>query len=449
MDQQNQNNTPDGSGDVPLKRKRGRPRKYPRPDSEESSHMPPSQGKRPNPVRVEQAPVPPGFEGANGNQHLQRGQENDPNDAMVGEVVSGVIEAVFDAGYLLSVRVGDSDTTLRGLVFKPGRYVPLSPENDVAPGVPMIQRNEVPFPSRPAQFQTPLPKEKNGQPANVCRIETPSMNGSPSVPQVSGVGAFNSSNLVASSRKNVASVASQTTTPQLPRGNMVPVLLQPNNFSNGIPVSNQQPPQVTPVSVGSGVIVSKEILVDGIPVSNHQPPRQVTPVPPALTSHAQTSQNTLPSGVQSDGIPHHQPSSNVPNEDTTKSLGPHTVPFEQLVTEVVKRIRAPSDAMDTETENSSKSGDNILEKDPSTRQEEKVNDMDQPILIKPLQAVQSHLQENPASAPKASDYPETGKMTELLQVKQGFDLIIFLLAYVCFHVKVLGCYWCGIECASE
>ncbi|MED6203430.1 Protein METABOLIC NETWORK MODULATOR 1, partial [Stylosanthes scabra] len=90
---------------------------------------------------------------------------------MVGQAVSGVIEAVFDAGYLLSVRVGDSDTTLRGLVFKPGRYVPISSENDVAPGVPMIQRDEVPIPSGKAQFQTPLPKERNEQHANINRNE--------------------------------------------------------------------------------------------------------------------------------------------------------------------------------------------------------------------------------------------------------------------------------------
>lgn len=401
MDQQNQNNTPDGSGDVPLKRKRGRPRKYPRPDSEESSYILSSQSKKQNPVRVEQAPVPPGFERVNGNQQLQRGQENDSNDGMVGQVVYGIIEAVFDAGYLLSVRVGDSDTNLRGLIFKPGRYIPISPENDVAPGVPMIQRNDVPFPSRTTQVQTPLPKEKNEQPVNVYRIETPTVNGSPSVPQVPR-GTVGSSNLVASasSGKNVPSVAGPTTH-QLFRGNMVPVLLQPNNFSNGLPVSNQ-PAQVAPISLGSGVIVDKDIPVDG----NH-----------TLTSHAQTSQNTLPS-VQSEGAAHYQSSSNVPIEDEAKSMRTPSAPFEHLVTEVVKRIQAPSDAMDIETDNS-KSGDSTLVKDPSTRQEDKVNDMDQPVLIEPLQAVQSHLQENNASALKPSDYTETGKMSELLQVLQN------------------------------
>ncbi|XP_020226498.1 uncharacterized protein LOC109808082 isoform X1 [Cajanus cajan] len=404
MDQHNQNNTPDGSGDVPLKRKRGRPRKYPRPDSEEGSYILASQNKRHTPVRAEQAPIPPGFEAVNGNQ-LQRGQENHSNNAMVGQLVSGVIEAVFDAGYLLSVRVGDSDTTLRGLVFKPGRYVPISPENDVAPSVPMIQRNEVSFPSRSAQVQTPLPKERNEQAVNVHRVEPLAMNGSPSAPQPQVPrGAVSSSNFVASSGKNVPSVTSQTTH-QLSRANIVPVLLQPNNFSNGVPVSNQPSQVKTQVSLGSGVIAAKEIPVDG-----NQ----------ALTSHTQTSQNLLPSGVQSEDVPHvpHNLSSpNVVTEDEAKSMRMPSMPFEHLVTEVVKRIQAPSDAMDTETDNR-KTGDNMVVKDPSSRQEDKVNDMDQAILIKPLQAVQSHPQESLASAPKPLDYTETSRVAELLQVLQ-------------------------------
>ncbi|CAJ1964149.1 unnamed protein product [Sphenostylis stenocarpa] len=401
MDQQNQNNTPDGSGDVPLKRKRGRPRKYPKPDSEESSYILVSQNKRQNPVRTEQIPIPPGFEVANGSQQLQRGQENHSNNAMVGQLVSGVIEAVFDAGYLLSVRVGDSDTSLRGLVFKPGRFVPVSPENDVAPSVPMIQRNEVSFPSRVAQFQTPLPKERNEQSMNVHRVETLAMNGSPSIPQVPR-GPVSSSNLAASSGKNVPTVPSQTSL-QLPRGTVGPVLLQPNNFSNGVPVSNQPSQIKSQVSLGSGVIAAKEIPVDGNP---------------SLVSHTQNSQTLLSSSMQSEGaLPHNQSSSNVVNEDEAKPMRMPGMPFEQLVTEVVKRIQAPSDAMDNEIDNS-RSGDNTAMKDPIGMQEDKVNDIDQPILIKPLQAVQSCPHESSTSAPKPLDYTETGRVNELLQVLQ-------------------------------
>ena len=113
------------------------------------------------------------------------------------------------------------------------------------------------------------------------------------------------------------------------------------------------------------------------------------------------------------------------NEDQAKSMRMPGMPFEQLVTEVVKRIQAPSDAMDTETDNS-KSGDNTVVKYPSCRQEDKVNEMDQPILIKPLQAVQSLPQESSTSAPKPADYTETGRVNELLQVKQSFNLFIFV-----------------------
>ncbi|KAK7278007.1 hypothetical protein RJT34_23028 [Clitoria ternatea] len=401
MDQPNQNNTPDGSGDVPLKRKRGRPRKYPRPDSEESSYIVVSQNKKQNPVCVEQTPVPLGFESANGNQQVQRGQENHANDAMVGQVVSGVIEAVFDAGYLLSVRVGDSDTTLRGLVFKPGRYVPISSENDVAPSVQMIQRNEVPFPSRTTQFQTPPPKERNEQPVNVHKVETLAMNGSPSVPQVPRA-PVSSSNLFASSVKNMQSMTSQTTH-QLPRGIVVPVLFPPNSFSNGVQVSNQPSQVQTQVSLGSGVIAAKEIPVDG----NQAP-----------TFHTQTSQHLLSSGMQSEGVAHNQSSSSVVTENEANSMRMPSAPFEQLVTEVVKRIQTPSDAMDVETDNS-KLGDNTAAKDLGSRPSDNINDMDQPVLIKPLQAVVSHPPENSAFAPKPSDYTETGKMAELLQVLQN------------------------------
>ncbi|KEH33820.1 uncharacterized protein [Medicago truncatula] len=384
MEQQNQNNTPDGSGDVPLKRKRGRPRKYPRPDSVESPYMP-TPSKKQTPVRVEPAP-PPGLQTVNGNQHLQRVQVRESNDVMVGQAVSGVIEAVFDAGYLLSVRVGNSDTTLKGLVFKSGHFVPVCPENDVAPGIPMIQRTEVPFPSRPNQFQTPLPKEKNGQPVSASRIETLPVNGSQSAPLVPR-GAVSSSNLAAAPRMSVPSVTGQITD-QLARGN-VPVLFQPN-FSNGMPVSTPPLQQVAPISVASGVIVGKEIPVDG----------NQTLTPPAQTS----SQNLFPSSVQSEGVipSNYQSSSDVLNKIEDNSLPVASMTLEKM------------DVMDTKTGNTMP-GDNTVAKDPSPMQVDKANDVGQPVLNQPLQAVQFHAEENSASAPKVSDCTETGKMTELLQ----------------------------------
>ncbi|KAI3745372.1 hypothetical protein L1987_58483 [Smallanthus sonchifolius] len=50
---------------------------------------------------------------------------------MVGQVVTGVIDGVFEAGYLISIRVGANNTLLRGLVFQQGHYCPITPANDV------------------------------------------------------------------------------------------------------------------------------------------------------------------------------------------------------------------------------------------------------------------------------------------------------------------------------
>ncbi|KAK9681568.1 hypothetical protein RND81_10G011600 [Saponaria officinalis] len=68
------------------------------------------------------------------------------NDQMVGQVVTGVLERAFDAGYFLSVRVGDSDMYMRGVVFKDGSVVPVTPENDIAPNVRMYTRRDLPVP---------------------------------------------------------------------------------------------------------------------------------------------------------------------------------------------------------------------------------------------------------------------------------------------------------------
>ncbi|CAH8390886.1 unnamed protein product [Eruca vesicaria subsp. sativa] len=61
---------------------------------------------------------------------------------LVGKTVSGVVEGSFEAGFIINVKVNDSDTRLRGLVFAPGKVVPVTPENDVAPHVKMIVREE-------------------------------------------------------------------------------------------------------------------------------------------------------------------------------------------------------------------------------------------------------------------------------------------------------------------
>lgn len=107
------------SGDLMAKRKRGRPRKHLKLESNEHS-----------------LGLPPGFS----TSQQQPRQRND-DEAMVGQPISGVIEATFEAGFLLAVKVGNSDNMLRGVVFKPGCCDPVSVDNDVAPDVPMIRRN--------------------------------------------------------------------------------------------------------------------------------------------------------------------------------------------------------------------------------------------------------------------------------------------------------------------
>ncbi|MED6220184.1 hypothetical protein PIB30_117555 [Stylosanthes scabra] len=178
---------------------------------------------------------------------------------------------------------------------------------------------------------------------------------------------------------------------------MVPVFLQPANFSNGSSISTPPSQVMAQVSAGSGATVAKEIpAADGN--------QALTP---------QTTQNILSSNMKCEAVPQFQ-SSNLSNEEP-KSMRAPNAPFEQLVTEVVKRIEAPSDAMDIDTDNS-KSSDKTQLKEPSCRQEDKVDDVDQPVLIKPLQAVQSNNPEDSsASAPQPSDFTKTGKMTELLQ----------------------------------
>ncbi|KAF8096926.1 hypothetical protein N665_0298s0001 [Sinapis alba] len=65
------------------------------------------------------------------------------NVNLVGKTVSGVVAGSFDAGYILNVKVKDSDTRLRGLVFVPGKVTRVTHENDVAPHVKMFAKGEI------------------------------------------------------------------------------------------------------------------------------------------------------------------------------------------------------------------------------------------------------------------------------------------------------------------
>ncbi|OMP05349.1 hypothetical protein CCACVL1_01940 [Corchorus capsularis] len=376
MNQDNKpENSPDASADIPVKRKRGRPRKHPkyllnRRENAETLN------------RAENTDLPPVFEGANGNQPRQADRNYDANDAMVGQSVYGVIEAAFDAGYLLTVRVGNSDTTLRGVVFRPGHYVPVSADNDVAPNVQLVRRNEIPFPR--GMNEQHVNSHRNGtahpfnQPAN--QVPRP-----------------RASNLGGSKSKHVHSVATQSVSPLTSRGHLVPVVLQPANLPNGGMVANQ-PSLVTAQSASRGKQMSEaaHTLNSGTP--NNQMPTVGDQIFPTQT---QSSNQIMPKGIQSETVSHNQPPANVFQETDIKSMAVPGMRFEKLLTEVMKRV--PSQPMDAQ-------GGNMPVEDSGHSLED-----DQPLSIEPLQAVQP-AQSSPVLKPMENF--RAGKMTELLQAVQ-------------------------------
>lgn len=123
--------------DIPVKRKRGRPRKDENLVKKENSQL----------------HVIPASDAIAKTQEAELNQHNDVDNKMVGTAVSGVIEACFDSGYLLSVKVGNSSTLLRGVVFQPGKVSPVTPINDIAPDAKMYKRQEIPIPvlNQPSQ----------------------------------------------------------------------------------------------------------------------------------------------------------------------------------------------------------------------------------------------------------------------------------------------------------
>lgn len=76
----------------------------------------------------------------------KKAQQECSDEGMVGSMVYGVVEGSFDAGYLISVRIGSNLTPFRGVVFQPRKVVAVTPANDVAPQAKMYQRREIPVP---------------------------------------------------------------------------------------------------------------------------------------------------------------------------------------------------------------------------------------------------------------------------------------------------------------
>lgn len=115
--------------DLPVKRKRGRPRKDKNVIVKENSQL----------------ALTIASDDTQKTQETELNQSTVVDENMVGQVVSGVIEGNFDSGYLLSVKIGNSNTLLRGVVFQPGKVNPVTEVNDVAPDVKMYKAQDSPF----------------------------------------------------------------------------------------------------------------------------------------------------------------------------------------------------------------------------------------------------------------------------------------------------------------
>ncbi|PON51515.1 hypothetical protein PanWU01x14_215970 [Parasponia andersonii] len=403
MDQATQgNNNSDASADL-VKRKRGRPRKYPKINREDSVRIPNIQKMD----REENVGMPPGFGGLNGNQPRQVAATNDTTtDDMVGKAVSGVVEAVFDAGYLLCVRVANSDTTLRGVVFKPGRYVPISRENDVAPNVQMIRRNEIPL---SAEHHNARSRERKEQQANTRRDGTHSLNESPAANQVPRAAPY-SANHVGSKVSKVLSLPVQTAhlDPVTSRSNLVPVVLQPTNLS-GLSLVGEQ----TPATQSSHLTASKgkQVQEAALPSSGSVSTNQVLTVGSReVLSQPQISQWPMSEEVvQNNKNDYVQPPVEVLLTAEANSMKLPSMPFEKLVSEVIKRIEAPSESAETQMVDN-KSADKMLVKDG-----DKINNVNQALAIEPLQAVQVGDNKGTSSALKPMEDDKTRNMSRLLE----------------------------------
>lgn len=217
MDQVKEENNPEAPSSFPVKRRRGRPRKDP------------SQGV----TRRMSAQMSSGLDRVSGTKSFQLDAVEDSYNGVVGQPVTGVVESSFDAGYLLSVRIGNSGTNLRGVVFKPGHYIPISAENDVAPHVQMIRRNEISLPLVNQASSRGRHRRSRGRNAR-------------------HVSALQLSNSIVPSMEE--------------RGNLVPVVLQPSNLANGM--FSSQAPQVSHLS---GQYADPRYIQNQPGVSNLQP----------------------------------------------------------------------------------------------------------------------------------------------------------------------------------
>ncbi|CAN0852344.1 Protein METABOLIC NETWORK MODULATOR 1 [Linum grandiflorum] len=155
MNPQNQGSGSSAPLDPPQRRKRGRPRK--------DEHLLPGENMSYVPVSDNMLRNTQSFGSAVAGSSEAAGQVVAGSN-MIGQAVSGVVDGKFDAGYLLRVKVGDSENYLRGVVFLPNRVVPVTASNDLAPQAKMYTRADVPIPVlNPPQFQVSVPPPEQSE----------------------------------------------------------------------------------------------------------------------------------------------------------------------------------------------------------------------------------------------------------------------------------------------
>ncbi|XP_009802450.1 protein METABOLIC NETWORK MODULATOR 1-like [Nicotiana tabacum] len=347
---------------LPLKRRRGRPR------------------KDPSLKRVGQPQVPPRFELV---QEIQPQQAN-RNDGMIGQAVTGVVEAAFDAGYLLSVRIGDSNTNYRGVVFKPGHYVPVTAANDVAPHVQMIRRNEA---RPPAENQLQV----YGQRAE--------WNGS--------------LNLGSRSSKTKQVVVHPSVPPVGARGTVVPVVLQPVNLTNGLSSSQNHGPQASNMESAREREVQMVAPLAMLPPDASVTCSQVPPIPTheTLPSQTQVSDKVAICARQKGDGAHSKGAEGVQREEVKPIVSTNI----NIPVEVTKGSQgsAPPAKTDTRVDKASHEAEQS-----HVLPGRDIRDMNQVPSAEPTEPVNPPLRTQAISVSKPLMNYGTGRMTELLQAVQ-------------------------------
>ncbi|KAK3027944.1 hypothetical protein RJ639_039411, partial [Escallonia herrerae] len=377
MNQPNEGSNPDASPSIPVKRKRGRPRK----------------DKSLNQVDI--ARVPPGFRPVSENQPRRVNPIDDANDVVIGQVVTGVVEATFEAGYLLAVKIGNSNTSLRGVVFKPGHFAPITADNDVAPHANMIRRNAVHLPTENrarVRGRKRRSREWNEQHMSYPGNGTNQVHGL--APQMA---------LVSTKPKQAPVVAAPSVPLVGSRGTVVPVVLQPVNLSNGLPPGIQVS-QSASQDAHMQALKGKHVQTV-VPLAVYPPNGSIS------VSQTQSSPNVTPNGQRDNG-PFNQVTSETGQGDVAKPKKSSNV---LMSNEISKGVQGSSQS--SEEPNLEGKAACASSAEDSAAPEREIGDMNEPLFVEPLRTFHSGLHNQSASIFKALEN-RGGRMTELLQAVQ-------------------------------